>query len=346
MGSGPMPTIKEVARLAGVSASTVSKVLNGTGSISKPLRERVLEAAASLGYAPHPVARSLRSGSTRILGLLVADIANPFFLQLVETIEHKASQHGYSVLLCNSAEEPEREKRNLGMLVAQRVDGAFVIPTRTGWMGRVSALQSLPFPSVQVDRTLDGLECDAVVLENRLAGKLAADHLLDLGHRRIGILVGSLDHPLGRHRFEGVRSAFTERGLAFDDVYLRNNIQSDEDALLAADELLSMPTPPTAIYTTFSKLTFALLRTARMRGVHIPDQLSLVATDETPWGALIEGGVTTVVQPTEAIAEAAIKAVMANIESRRNGQPHHASTTVLTPTLIVRGTTSKPETSR
>ena len=130
------------------------------------------------------------------------------------------------------------------------------------------------------------------------------------------------------------------------DAYLRSDIQSDEDALSAANDLLSLPTPPTAIYTTFSRLTFALLRTAQMRGVRIPDQLSLVATDETPWGALIEGGITTVVQPTEAIAEAAVQAVLDKIENRRNDQIHQAQTTVLAPKLIVRGTTSKPESLR
>src|SRR6478609_4718789 len=203
MSGGPLPTIHEVARLAGVSVATVSKTLNRSGKVSEGLQERVTAAAQKLGYAPHASARSLRSGATRILGLLVADLANPYFLKLVENIERLSSAAGYSVILCNSAEDPEREERHLAMLLSQRADGAIVIPTRRGWSSRQAALTNLPMPGILVDRRVEGLDLDSVTTDNVALGRLAAEHLDDLGHRRVAVIMGSPEHQIARHRLDG-----------------------------------------------------------------------------------------------------------------------------------------------
>lgn len=340
MASSSAPTIKEVARLAGVSVGTVSKALNGTGSISAAVRLKVENAARNLGYAPHPSARSLRSGATKMFSLLVADLANPFFLQLVEEIEQRASELGYSVLLYNSNEEPLREKRNLSALAAQRVDGVFVIPTRESWTGRAAAFAALPCPSIQVDRTLDGVDIPSVTIDNHLAGRLAAEHLIELGHHRIGILSGTLEHQIARHRVEALRSVMVEQGLTFHDARLMQKLFSVEEAKSAAIRLMKQPEPPTAIFSTNNHLTLGLLTGLSELGIRMPEDVSVVVVDELPAAGFLSGGLTTVVQPSGAIADAALASVLGEIDIRKGKRDKPVISTVLKPRLIVRNSTA------
>jgi LacI family transcriptional regulator len=343
MGAGGLPTIKEVARLAGVSVATVSKALNGTGSVSVVLRDRVALAARTLGYAPHASARSLRSGATRILGLLIADLTNPYFLRLVDHIERLASAAGYSVILCNSGEDPAREERNLAMLVSQRADGLFLIPTRLGWSGRAAALSGLPMPTVLVDRRLEGLGIDAVTTDNPMVGRLAAEHLHGLGHRRIGVVMGSPDHQIARHRLDGFRAALAGHGVSLDERLVAKDNFTEIDGHAAAQGLLALPVPPTAIFATNNHLALGLLRAVMDAGVRVPDELSVIAVDELPWPGLLRPGVTVVAQPSEAIAETAVAALIARIAGGRKADVGVMPRSVLLPPrLVVGGSTAAP----
>lgn len=340
MASSSAPTIKEVARLSGVSVGTVSKALNGTGSISDGVRLKIVEAARTLGYAPHPSARSLRSGATKMLGLLVADLANPFFLLLVEEIEQRASDLGYSMLLYNSNEEPLREKRNLSALTAQRVDGVFVIPTRESWTGRAVAFAGLSCPLVQVDRALDGVDAPFVTIDNYLAGRLAANHLVDLAHRKIAILSGTTEHQIARHRVEGFRSTLAERNVPFDDAQLIQKLFTVEDARQAIIPVLQQPDPPTAIFSTNNHITLGLLQGLLELGLGMPDDVSVVVVDELPWAGLLSGGLTTVVQPSAAIADAAMATVLGAIGAKTGDATSDGTSTVLKPSLVIRKSTT------
>jgi LacI family transcriptional regulator len=342
MSGAALPTIREVARLAGVSVATVSKALNDTGKVSETLRERVETAARTLGYAPHASARSLRSGATRILGLLVADITNPFFLKLVEHIEQLASAAGYSVILCNSSEDAEREERHLRMLLSQRVDGILLIPVRNSWRGRIGALARLPQPLVLVDRMLDGLETDSVTIDNRMAGYLAAEHLLRLGHRRVAIVMGSPEHPIARHRLDGFREALATGGIALDEQLIARNCFGEEAAYRAALALLDRADWPTAILATNNHLTLGLLRAVTDRALAIPDAVSVIAVDDLPFSAIMRPGLSVVMQPSAAIAEAAISGLLDRIGGR--GPEDGVRSVVLEPYLVVRGSTAAPRT--
>lgn len=341
MSGVALPTIREVARLAGVSVATVSKALNDSGKVSEALRERVEAAARTLGYAPHASARSLRSGATRILGLLVADITNPFFLKLVERIEQLASAAGYSVILCNSGEEAEREERHLGMLLSQRVDGILLIPVRDSWRGRVSALARLPQPLVLVDRMLDGLEADSVTIDNRMAGYLAGEHLVRLGHRRVAIVMGSPEHQIARHRLDGFREALATGGIALDEQLIARNCFNEEVAYRAVLSLLDHAERPTAILATNNHLALGLLRAVTDRALAIPDDLSLIAVDDLPFSSIMRPGLTVVVQPSAAIAEAAVSGLLDRIGGRTPEDGTRA--VVLEPRLAVRGSTAAPQ---
>jgi len=338
MGAGAMPTIREVARLAGVSVATVSKALNRSGNVSPLLQERVAAAANALGYAPHASARSLRSGATRTLGLLVADIANPYFLRLVESVERLASAAGYSVILCNSGEDPEREERNLRMLLSQRADGAILIPTRIGWNGRAAALSELPVPTILVDRKLDGLDLDSVTTDNIRVGELAGGHLLERGHRRVGVVMGSPEHQIARHRLDGFRRAFASKGISLDERLIEKNNFDEPAGHAAALRLLGDPDRPTALFATNNHLALGLLRAIADVGVKVPDELSAIAVDDLPWSGLMRPGMTVVTQPSEAIAQAAVSILLSKIRTGRDGTPPDPSSAlVLEPSLVVRG---------
>lgn len=341
MSVGTLPTIREVARLAGVSVATVSKTLNRTGKVSEPLQERVNDAARVLGYAPHASARSLRSGATRILGLLVADLANPYFLKLVENIERLSSAAGYSVILCNSGEDPEREERHLAMLLSQRADGAIVIPTRRSWKGRLAALSGLPVPGILVDRNLEELDLDSVTTDNLMLGRQAAEHLHELGHVSVGIVMGSPDHQIARHRLEGFRAGFGDRGVALSEQLIERNNFTEQAGHDAARRLLERPDRPTAIFATNNHLALGLLRAIGETELRIPEDISIVAVDELPWAGLVRPGMTVVTQPTEAIADMAVSTLLERIGEGRDVDSETRAI-VLQPKLVVRGSTARP----
>lgn len=340
MASDGMPTIREVARLAGVSVATVSKALNDSGKVSEELRGRVEAAARTLGYAPHASARSLRSGATRILGLLVADITNPFFLRLVERIEQLASAAGYSVILCNSGEEAEREERHLKMLLSQRVDGILLVPVRDRWQGRVGALSRLPQPLVFVDRVLDGLEADSVTIDNHMAGRLAGEHLLRLGHRRVAIVMGSPEHQIARHRLDGFREGLATGRIALDEELIARNCFNEEAAYRAVLALLDRAEPPTGVFATNNHLALGLLRAVTDRELAIPDDLSVIAVDDLPFASIMRPGITVVEQPSAAIAEAAVRRLLDRIGDRAADDGPQA--VILEPRLVTRGSTAAP----
>lgn len=342
MSGNGLPTIREVARLAGVSVATVSKSLNGNGNVSAELRARVSSAARQLGYAPHASARSLRSGASRTLGLLIADIANPFFLKLVEAIEQRASAQGYSVLLCNSGEDPAREQRNLRLLTEQRADGIILVPTREGWPGRVAELSRLKAPAILLDRLLDGLEIDSVTINNRLAGELAARHLLELGHRRVGVIMGSPDHQIARHRLEGFRDFFAAAGADLKPDCIAQYAFSESQAYEAAKHLLALPRRPTALFATNNHLAQGMLRGILEAELRIPDDISVITIDDLPWSGMLRPGLSVVMQPSEAIADAAIRILLARVTGGPEERAAAQEQVVFDPTLVRRGSTARP----
>lgn len=237
--------------MADVSVASVSNALNTPERVSSALLARVARAVSELGYEPNLAARSLRKGRSRLVGLVVADITNPFFTELVDVIERAASAKGYSVLLCNSAEEIGREERHLAVLRAQRVDGLIIAPTGAPSRNFAGLLARLDMPVVLIDRALDGWSFDTVALNNWAAAHAAVSHALDLGHRRIGIINGSSRLKTAADRLLGYREALIAQGIAIDPSLIHEAAFREDDAYAAARELLGGPTgrprssPPT-----------------------------------------------------------------------------------------------------
>lgn len=337
-----MATIRDVARLANVSVATVSNALNSADRVSEELRARVHAAVEKLGYAPHPAARSLRKRSSGLLGLVVGDITNPFFSDLFAAVEDAAAASGYLVLLCNSSETVAREEAHLKMLRSQRIDGLILAPTGAVSMNRAALLAQLEVPVVLVDRAMDGLGYDAVVLDNHRAAFEATQHLISAGHRRIALINGPDIVRTAADRLRGYREALLTAGIPFDADLVRDAGFQEAPACRAAAELLGGARPPTAIFATNNLMTIGTIRALADVGLRCPEDVSIIGIDDLPWADSVSPRLTAVAQPVREIGETALALVVDRIAGTRLGP---GEVTVMAPKLIIRrscGTPSEP----
>lgn len=291
-----MPKAKDIARQAGVSTATVSRVLNSKGGVSPDLEARVLGAVRELGYEPNVLARSLRLKRTHTIGVLVSDITNPFFAEVVRGLEDVAHRNGYSLILCNAEEDPDKERHYLRLLRSKRVDG---IAYSWSGSGPEEALRTseLGIPLVCLDRRQDGVAADAVLVQNREGAREAVLHLASHGYRRVAVITGPLSITTGAERLEGYRQAVQEAGLATDETLIRMADFSLEGGRRATVELLHLSDPPDALFVGNNVMTIGSLQVLREAGLAIPGQMALIGFDDMPWAALIEPPLTVVAQP-------------------------------------------------
>ncbi len=328
-----MATIRDVARLANVSVATVSNALNSSDRVSPELLARVRAAVDKLSYTPHAGARSLRKRSSGLLGLVVGDITNPFFSDLFEAVEDAAAASGYLVLLCNSSERSEREEAHLRMLRTQRIDGLILASTGSGSMSRAALLAGLEIPVVLVDRAMEGLGYDAVVLDNRAAGFQATRHLTELGHRRIALINGPPLLRTASDRLQGYREALLSAGLPFDPALVRDAGFQERPARSAFAELMTAPQPPTAVFATNNLMTIGVVRALADHGLSCPRDISLVGIDDLPWADAVLPRLTAIAQPVRQMGETAVAMLLERIAGSRLGP---GSTIVMPPRLVVR----------
>ncbi|MFB5207785.1 LacI family DNA-binding transcriptional regulator [Stenotrophomonas sp. 3diitr2024] len=296
-------SINDVARVAGVSKSTVSRVLGG-GPVSEAVRGRVEAAIRQTGYHPNLQARRLRARHTGIIGLIVADIRNPFFTALIRAVEEVAYREGLRVTLCNTDEDPEREALYLQLMHEERISGLIFAPTRTT-VGRLDRL-TLDYPTVLVDRAAPGGSIDSVVLDNAAAMAGLVEHLAERGYCRIGGLFGSTSTTAAERR-DGYIAAMRRHGLEPD---YREVEPTAEAAIATAGEWLAMPSRPDALVTSNSLLMMGALKAARSAGLAIPDALALAGFDNERWTELVEPGITVVEQPVEEMGRAAMSLLL------------------------------------
>jgi LacI family transcriptional regulator len=298
-------TIADVAARAGVSTATVSRVLAGVGRARPETRARVLEAARALDYRPSEVARSLKRRSTQTLGLIITDIENPYFPQLVRSVEDAARAAGYSVLLCNAADDPERESAYLELLVDRRVDGLIIAASSLGARHR-EWLASPPIPVVLVNTDAPDVEVPAIMSDNELGGRLAMEHLLGLGHRRFGYLMPPPRNVDAPARLAGVRAALAAAGHPADALTV-----SDGDALVgggerAVVELMARAPDTTAVVAYNDLMAIGALRALRRLGWRVPVDASVVGFDDVALAAYVDPPLTTITQRTDEMGRWAV----------------------------------------
>jgi LacI family transcriptional regulator len=312
-----VPTIRDVARLARVSVPTVSGVLNGTRNVSQKTSLRVRAAMAALDYHPDQVARSLRSRRTQTIGFVIPDVTNPFFTDVLRGVEDAARQNGYSVILCNSNEDPAVERKRLAMLYSRRVDGVLIAPT--DFRSVTERPLRKDFPLVYIDRVPPGFSGAAVVTDNLGAAYEATQYLISLGHRRLAIITGRLNISSGRDRLEGFRRALQEANLPLPEEHLRQGDFGLESGYLQTLELMRLKNPPTAIFSCNNKMTLGLMRALGELKIACPEQVSVFGFDDFEWAANFSPRLSTVAQPTYELGRLAMEMLIRKM--RKPGSP-------------------------
>jgi len=330
-------TIREVAAAAGVSRSTASRALTGQGYTARTVRERVREAAYGLGYVPDATARHLRQQASQSVGVLVSDLSNPFYAGLASGISQQARTRQYTMMLADDAGSPELEAEAAEAFVAFRVAGVIVTPLS----GEVTSyLTRQRIPVVEVDRQFSAGACDAVIVDNAKASQRVTAHLLELGHRRIALVIDEMHWTTGRDRLAGYESALAAARVPLDPSLVVTTGWDVGGAQKAAHTLLAGPEPPTAVFAANNVLAEGVWRAAAESGLEIPRRLSLVSFDDVPWMSMVRPGVTAMAQDTVRLGEAAISQLFERI--RLPLAP--IRTIMLSPTFIMRESTAAPPT--
>jgi LacI family transcriptional regulator len=292
-----MATIKEVAQKARVSVGTVSNVLCGTVPVSQKLRERVQQVIRELDYHPNHVARSLKSRSTKMLGMVVSDITNPFFPQLVRGAEDAAWKHDYMLLTLNSDDQVERERQVMSALRDRRVDGILLVPSACdNDVSHITGTVDSGIPVVLVDREIRGVTLDSVTVDNQEGARSAVAHLISAGHSRVAILTGKLHLHIARDRFEGYRKALAGAGIPFDESLLRDGTFRAEGAYHAGLSLLREQRPA-AIFTANALMALGLLRAIKECGLRCPEDVAVATFDDPAFSEAVRPQLTSVAQP-------------------------------------------------
>ncbi|HWH81630.1 MAG TPA: LacI family DNA-binding transcriptional regulator [Burkholderiaceae bacterium] len=310
-----MSTIKHVAARAGVSFTTVSHVLNGTRRVSDSARERVERAVAEMGYSPSAVARALKTSETLILGVLVPNITNPFFAELTRGIEDCCRRTDYSVFLCNSDDDPQRQARYLQTLLERRVDGLLMAAAAGEAAALVQRLGSARVPTVVVDRSIPGLAADLVRVDHQGGARLAVEHLLGLGHRAIACLSGPSEFAVSRARVQGWREAMADARIEPAPGWL---LEGEFSAAAGHDLALALLARGdiTAIFASNDLLAIGALRAAAERGLPVPGALSVIGFDGIDFGTYSFPALTTVGHPIRAVGEKAAEVLIERIAMR------------------------------
>ncbi|MGI9049269.1 MAG: LacI family DNA-binding transcriptional regulator [Rubrobacteraceae bacterium] len=329
--------MRDVAERAQVSVSTVSHVLNGTRNVADGTREGVLAAIEALGYQPNLLAKSLKTRRTFTRGLLISDIQNSFFTSVVRGVEDLALSRGYHLFLCNTDEDASRENEYITELLKKRVDG-LIIASATPRQDRAWRPEMMDTPFVFLDREVQGTEADVIRVDNRRAMGLIADHLVGLGHRRIGLVSGPLDKASGYERHLGLRSALAELGSNLEDSLVRFGDFRISSGREKTEELLSLSHHPTALVAANNQMTLGALLAVKEKGLKIPDDISVVGFDEPEWAPLVYPPLTTLAQPTYEMGVGAVRMLLERIE----GLEATARTRLLEPWLEIRESTSPP----
>ena len=326
-----MATIKDVARLAGVSTATVSAVVNDTSYVSPPLRKKVLSAIAELRYAPSMVARSLKRGRSQLIALVVADLANPFFARIVCTAEAAVAAWGYSLVVFNSDEKPDNERRILARIRMLSCDGIMLVPV-SGSMEGSRELAGITIPTVLFGRSIDGADFDSVTIDNLSAARQVTDYLLDLGHRSIGTITGPLHLTTGRGRLEGMRGAMAARGLVPAPEFVRSGEFREDVAYSIAREMLVRPDRPTALYIANGVMALGVMRALGDLGLNCPGDISIASTDTIPGISGLKPRLTRTEHPASDMSNEAVRLLVDRINKPLDLPPRNV---VFQPELVV-----------
>ncbi len=313
-----MVTIKEVAARAKVSVGTVSNVLGGLVPVSTKLRDRVMRAVESLDYHPNHIARSLKLRQTMMLGMVISDITNPFFPQLVRGAEDAAFEHGYLLVTFNTDDHVEREKLVLSMLRTRRMDGILlVVAPSHGDVAHIRNTLAAGVPVVCLDRIPPRVRVSTVSVDAVRSTEMCVRHLIAMGHRRIAIVTGSLGLQTARERLAGYQNALREARIRLDPQLVVKGDFRLESGYLLTKQLWLGPARPTALFVSNGMMGLGALRAIRELGIACPQDLALAVFDELPGGDALSPQITAVTQPAYEMGRRGAELLIEQIEGKR-----------------------------
>ncbi|MCY4020300.1 MAG: LacI family DNA-binding transcriptional regulator [Chloroflexi bacterium] len=313
-------TMQDVAEQAGVSKATVSHVINETRFVEGATKERVQEAIRSLGYRPNVAARSLTTQRTRVIGLIVSDVTNTFFGEIMLGVEDVLIANGYSLMVCNTSEVLDREEYYIDILLRQGVDGIIAAATSQNW-DALNEAAKLNIPIVMLDRTFDNAKSPYVGVNNRYGAYLGTKHLIERGYREIGILSGFQRLSTMRERLSGFEMALSEAGLPLRELWSVASQLSIEDGQRAMRELMAQEERPRAVFVCNNLLSLGALMGLQALGMRCPQDVAIVGFDDHPWAQVSSPPLTVVRQPTYRIGETAARKVLQALNGDQDDIP-------------------------
>ncbi len=336
-------TIKDIARALGISTSTVSRALRDSYEISPETKQMVLECAEKLNYRPNPIALSLKERRSRSIGVVVCEIANNFFSQVINGIESIAYDRGYNVIISQSRESYERELIDLQYLASRSVDGLLIsLSTETHDLTVIKNLHAKGLPVVFFDRITDEINTHKVIVDNFKGAFEITEHLIKTGHSHIAVVTNSEFLSITHERLAGYKEAMRVNGLPVDENFIQHCFYGGmifEEVEDAINKILTQPQRPDAIFATSDKLTIGCLKTLKRRGLKIPDDISLAGFSNTEIAELIDPPLTVIRQPAYEMGKAATELLLQLIESKRPIKDFEKR--ILTPELQIRESSMK-----
>lgn len=334
-GSNSIPTINDVAKLADTSKSTVSRVINNQGGVSKNLEEKIKVAIATLKFKPNKVARALKAKSTKSIGLIIPNVENPVFAPLVKVIETTADRYGFSTILCNSDGIVEKEAKYLELLIEKQVDGIILNAIGEFHKG-IEIVNDTNTPIVVLGKKIECFETTNVTVNNFKGAYIAVEHLIKIGMRNIAFLFGKLETSSAIHdRFEGYKSALTDYNIEFNEGLVVKGKRSFEGGLSAADELIERGIKFDSVFASNDILAIGCIEKLVEKGYSIPDDISVIGYDDIPASRVIRPRLSTVLSPTDVLGTEAVKAILRIIYSKKDAHQEK----MFEPKLIIRDST-------
>lgn len=328
------PTMKDIAEATGFSVNTVSRALGSKPNVSPEARKVILDMANRMEYRPNKLARSLRLSTTQTIGVIIADVSNPYFGALVKGIEKEARGSGHNVILFDTDEDYSREVEAVQVMLEEQVAGVILTPTQKK-MGSVERLLDARLPFVLVSRRFPDLKTNYVISDDVHGGVLATEHLIALGHRLIGMVNGPLHISSAVERFQGYQQAMHDHQLPVGESFVTTGAVTMQDGYDAVQSLLCQNPRPTAIFAFSDFVAFGVMKAIREAGLKVPDDISVVGYDDIQFAACLETPLTTVHVPKERLGIEAARVLREQLASE-----HPAKQVELLVDLVVRESTS------
>jgi DNA-binding LacI/PurR family transcriptional regulator len=330
------PTIKDVAELAGVHPSTVSRVINNDSRISEKTKEKVILIINKLGYTPNAIARGLKTKRTYTLGMLIPDITNPFFAEIARGVEDAASKNNFNVILCNTDDKLKKERTYLQILRGKRVDG-FILGTAHIKDKSILELEKNKFPYILVSRNIEGLEKNCIIVDDIEGGKIATEYLIKLGHRRIAHITGPLQTRSALNRLKGYKLALKKYEIEYRDELVGEGDFKIKGGYQIMKRFLKLSEPPAAIFAANDLLALGAMQAIQKKNFHIPEDFCVVGFNDIELASFVYPALTTIRQPMLEMGAIAVKMLLRIIEEGEFNQRK----IVLKPKLIIRESCKK-----